>query len=113
MNARPTILSIILGIISLALSGPMILLATVDDENCPLAGSDAPRACWQQLGDGDFWQRVAASGIGSIAEPWQQLTALLLPMFGIPLFLSSIRRAGSGPLVEEPVKVPPAAKPGG
>ena len=113
MNARPTILSTILGLIALALSGPMLLLSTVDDENCPLPGSDAPRACSEQLADGDFWQRVAAAGIGSVAEPWQSLTALLLPMFGIPLFLSSVRRNSSGPSNEETVKVPPATAPGG
>lgn len=113
MNARPTILSTILGIIALALSGPMMLLATVDDENCPLPGSAAPRACSEQLADGDFWQRVAASGIGSVAEPWQSLTALLLPMFGIPLFLSSIRRTGTGPLSTNREEALPAAKPGG
>lgn len=113
MNARPTILSTILGILAVALSGPMLLLATVDDENCPLSGSDTPRECAQQLTDGDFWQRVAASGIGSVAEPWQSLTALLLPMFGIPLFLSSIRRDGSGPATEDAVKVSPGARPGG
>ena len=113
MTARPTILSIILGIIAMALSGPMLLLATVNDENCPLPGSDTPRACSEQLTDGDFWQLVAAAGIGSVAEPWQSLTALLLPMFGIPLFLSSIRRDGSGPANEDAVKVPPGARPGG
>ena len=55
----------------------------------------------------------AAAGIGSVAEPWQSLPALLLPMFGIPLFLSSIRRDGSGPATEDVVKVSPGASPGG
>lgn len=113
MNARPTVLSTILGILAVALSGPMLLLATVDDENCPLPGSETPRACSEQLADGAFWQRVAASGIGSVAEPWQSLTALLLPMFGIPLFLSSVRRNSSGPTDGDEVKGSPAAAPGG
>lgn len=102
MNARPTILSSILGILVVMLTGPMLLLGTVNDDNCPdPAAPTVQRECFELLTDGDFHKRVAAAAIAGIADPWQELAGGLLTMFGIPAFLSVVKRDGKDEIKEE------------
>lgn len=90
MNARPTLLSLVLGVVILALAGPMRLLATVDDDTCVRKG--APTECAAQLVDGGFWLDVSASAVGSVAEPWDEVVLLLAPIFGIPWIANFLRK---------------------
>lgn len=88
---RPTLLSTLLGLLALALSGPMTLLATVGGDSCKDTAGVEMR-CAELLVDGDFWLDVGASAVSSIAGPWQDLSFLLLPMFGIPVFMEQVRK---------------------
>ena len=88
---RPTLLSSLLGLLALALSGPMTLLATVGGDNCKDRAGVELR-CPELLARGDFWLDVSASAVSSIAGPWQDLSFLLLPMFGIPVFMEQLRK---------------------
>jgi hypothetical protein len=109
MSARPTIPSIFAGIVFLALSGPMGLLATVGGENC-VDDLGQPVGCEERLTDGAFWLKVEASAISSIAGPWGDLGYLLLPAFGIPALQSMLRQTGAEPaeLPESPKTAGPA-----
>lgn len=101
----PTILSTVLGVLFLALSGPMALLATVGGESCT-DGQGQPMGCEERLTDGSFWLRVEASAISSVASPWDDLAKLLLPMFGVPVFLDAVRKKGAGAELAEASDVP-------
>lgn len=89
--ARPTVLSVLIGLLFLALSGPARLLSTVGDDTCiDKQGAEFP--CYEKLQDREFWLAVTASGVSSVTKPWDELSYLLLPTFGIPVLLEQIRK---------------------
>jgi len=61
----------------------MRLLATVGGETCTVPGGTNTVHCPTLLGNQEFWLEVVAAGVSSVASPWEEVAAFLLPALGI------------------------------
>jgi len=93
---RPTVLSIAIGVLFLALSGPMALLATVGGDSC-IDSDKEPVPCENRLVEQGFWLKVTASAVSSVAGPWEGFALLLLPAFGVPILINSVKKRVDDP----------------
>lgn len=100
MNVR--VISAVIGVVALILTGPMTLLATVNDDECQalrVDGTVEKFACKDQLVQGDFWLNVTASSVGTVADSYPPLLALIATALGIPWAVTALRNKGN---VENP-----------
>lgn len=97
MNVK--VFSALVGVAALVLTGPMTLLATVNDDTCEEIRPDGTVenvVCKDQLLEGDFWLKATASAVGTVADAYPPLLALIAPTLGIPWALTALRNRGSG-----------------